>query len=71
MSLDRIRIAGAHNRENIMAAALVGLNALWGLGCSRGCDFCCTSHFFDRKHVALLKSGRDLHEAMRACAMSR
>ncbi len=35
-----------------------------GLGCSRGCDFCCTSHFFDRKHVPLLKSGREIHEAM-------
>jgi hypothetical protein len=37
-----------------------------GLGCSRGCDFCCTSHFFHRTHVPLLKSGRELHAAMRA-----
>ncbi len=37
-----------------------------GLGCSRGCDFCCTSHFFHRTHVPLLKTGRELHEAMRA-----
>lgn len=36
-----------------------------GLGCSRGCDFCCTSHFFDRQYVPLIKSGRDLHEQMR------
>ncbi len=35
-----------------------------GLGCSRGCDFCCTSHFFNRKCVPLLKTGRELHEAM-------
>ena len=42
-------------RENILVA---------GLGCSRGCDFCCTSHFFDRTQVPLIKSGRELHQAM-------
>jgi radical SAM superfamily enzyme YgiQ (UPF0313 family) len=35
-----------------------------GLGCSRGCDFCCTSHFFGRRSVPLLKTGREIHEAM-------
>ena len=25
-----------------------------GLGCPNGCDFCCTSHFFKRKHIRLL-----------------
>jgi radical SAM superfamily enzyme YgiQ (UPF0313 family) len=40
-----------------------------GLGCSRGCDFCCTSHFFNRTHVPLLKTGRQLHEAMRAVSL--
>jgi len=35
-----------------------------GLGCSRGCDFCCTSHFFQRRYVPLLRTGRELHEAM-------
>src|ERR1043166_9443172 len=32
-----------------------------GLGCPNGCDFCCTSHFFKRKHVKLLPSGRDIY----------
>ena len=31
-----------------------------GLGCPNGCDFCCTSHFFSRKHIKLLPSGRDI-----------
>ncbi len=31
-----------------------------GLGCPNGCDFCCTSHFFKRKHIALLPTGRDI-----------
>ncbi|UCG87905.1 MAG: hypothetical protein JSW71_05005, partial [Gemmatimonadota bacterium] len=35
-----------------------------GLGCSRGCDFCCTSHFFGRNSIPLLKTGREIHEAM-------
>jgi radical SAM superfamily enzyme YgiQ (UPF0313 family) len=35
-----------------------------GLGCSRGCDFCCTSHFFNKKYFPLLKTGKELNEAM-------
>jgi hypothetical protein len=28
-----------------------------GLGCPNGCDFCATSHYFNRKHVRLLPDG--------------
>ena len=35
-----------------------------GLGCSRGCDFCCTSHFFKRNYIPLLKTGKEINEAM-------
>lgn len=35
-----------------------------GLGCANGCDFCCTSHFFRRKHVRLVPDGYALYEAM-------
>ncbi len=31
-----------------------------GLGCPNGCDFCCTSQFFSRKHIKLLPEGRDI-----------
>jgi radical SAM superfamily enzyme YgiQ (UPF0313 family) len=31
-----------------------------GLGCPNGCDFCCTSHFFKRKHIKLLPDGNDI-----------
>ena len=31
-----------------------------GLGCPNGCDFCCTSHFFSRKHIKLLPTGKDI-----------
>ena len=37
-----------------------------GLGCPNGCDFCCTSHFFKRKHIKLLPTGKDIFDvAMR------
>lgn len=35
-----------------------------GLGCPNGCDFCCTSHFFSRKHIRLLPSGADIHQVI-------
>ena len=37
-----------------------------GLGCSNGCDFCCTSHFFKQKYKPYLRRGRDIYEAMMA-----
>ncbi|MDA9101065.1 hypothetical protein N9K06_00165 [Omnitrophica bacterium] len=33
-----------------------------GLGCPNGCDFCCTSYFFKRKHIRLLQEGDDIFE---------
>jgi len=35
-----------------------------GLGCPNGCDFCCTSHFFKRKHIKLLPTGRDIYRVI-------
>jgi hypothetical protein len=37
-----------------------------GLGCSNGCDFCCTSHFYDRKYVPFSRTGRDVYESLMA-----
>ena len=31
-----------------------------GLGCPNGCDFCCTSYFFKRRHIRLLPTGDDI-----------
>jgi hypothetical protein len=39
-----------------------------GLGCPNGCDFCCTSHFFNRKYVRFIESGRELYDTMRSMA---
>lgn len=35
-----------------------------GLGCPNGCDFCCTSHFFNRKYIPFVRSGRELYETI-------
>lgn len=35
-----------------------------GLGCPHGCDFCCTSHFFKRKHIRLLPTGAAIFDVM-------
>jgi radical SAM superfamily enzyme YgiQ (UPF0313 family) len=35
-----------------------------GLGCPNGCDFCCTSHFFKRRHVKLLPTGADIYNVV-------
>jgi radical SAM superfamily enzyme YgiQ (UPF0313 family) len=35
-----------------------------GLGCPNGCDFCCTSHFYARKHIRLLPGGKDIFAVM-------
>jgi len=35
-----------------------------GLGCPNGCDFCCTSHFFARRHIRLLPSGRHIYDVI-------
>ena len=35
-----------------------------GLGCPNGCDFCCTSHFFSRKHIKLLPTGQDIYNVI-------
>ncbi|HOW28759.1 MAG TPA: hypothetical protein PK876_09710 [Elusimicrobiota bacterium] len=35
-----------------------------GLGCPNGCDFCCTSHFFNRQHIKLLPTGKDIFDVI-------
>ncbi|MHC4582690.1 MAG: B12-binding domain-containing radical SAM protein, partial [Planctomycetota bacterium] len=37
-----------------------------GLGCPNGCDFCCTSHFFNRRYIPFVKSGQELYKIVLA-----
>jgi haloalkane dehalogenase len=55
--ISRLRIFG---REVSRTGMVFG-----GLGCPNGCDFCCTSHFFKRKHIKLLATGRALYDVIR------
>lgn len=56
MIISRLRLFG---REVSRTGMVFG-----GLGCPNGCDFCCTSHFFKRKHIRLLPTGRDLYDVI-------
>jgi radical SAM superfamily enzyme YgiQ (UPF0313 family) len=33
-----------------------------GLGCVNACNFCCTSHFFEKAYVSFLRTGREVFE---------
>ncbi|MBW2522598.1 MAG: hypothetical protein JRI23_00415 [Deltaproteobacteria bacterium] len=54
-----VQILG-HQQESVVGHVTAGL------GCPNGCDFCCTSHFFQRKYVPYLQSGREIYEALMA-----
>jgi radical SAM superfamily enzyme YgiQ (UPF0313 family) len=57
MVINPLRVFGQHvSRTGIVFA---------GLGCANGCDFCCTSHFFKRRHIRLLPTGRDIYNVVR------
>lgn len=51
--LSQLRVFGARVSKTGMVFA--------GLGCPNGCDFCCTSHFFKRRHIKLLPTGKDIY----------
>lgn len=56
LTVSRLRVFG-------MEASRTGM-VFAGLGCPNGCDFCCTSYFFKRKHVKLLPTGRDIYRVI-------
>jgi hypothetical protein len=52
-------------QKKIMNVAVnQGSILLAGLGCPNGCDFCSTSHFYGRKHIPLLKTGKDIWDTI-------
>ena len=56
LTVSRLRVFGREASRTGMVFA--------GLGCPNGCDFCCTSYFFKRKHVRLLPTGRDIYRVI-------
>jgi len=39
-----------------------------GLGCSYGCDFCCPSHFFGKRHIRFFKTGQSIFDEIERVA---
>ncbi len=35
-----------------------------GLGCQRGCHFCASSHYYNKRYIPLLKNGEEVYQAM-------
>jgi radical SAM superfamily enzyme YgiQ (UPF0313 family) len=56
LCISRLRVFGKEVSRTGMVFA--------GLGCPSGCDFCCTSYFFKRKHIRLLPTGRDIYRVI-------
>ena len=56
LCISRLRVFGMEVSRTGMVFA--------GLGCPNGCDFCCTSYFFKRKHIRLLPTGRDIYRVI-------
>jgi radical SAM superfamily enzyme YgiQ (UPF0313 family) len=56
LSVSRLRVFSREASRTGMVFA--------GLGCPNGCDFCCTSYFFKRRHVRLLPTGRDIYRVI-------
>ncbi len=61
-------------RQSIYGVPVPGPTAsllVTGVGCVNGCDFCSTSHFFDKKYTSFIPDGKQLFETARAIADSR
>ncbi len=57
------RVYNTQNEIMGMRMGKAGLIAA-GLGCPRGCEFCLTSHYFDCKHLPMLKTGKEVYDVM-------
>lgn len=53
-------------KSQLFSLPLLGKTAplFGGVGCTNGCDFCMTSHYFKKRHIRFLQSGRDVLDAM-------
>ncbi|MCA8936276.1 MAG: radical SAM protein [Planctomycetes bacterium] len=56
MVINPLRVFGQHVSQTGIVFA--------GLGCANGCDFCCTSHYFKRRHIRLLPTGKDIYDVV-------
>ena len=53
------------SKSNIMGFPMYGsAMVILSLGCPNGCDFCCTSHFYNRKRIPFIKDGKTLYDLL-------
>ncbi|MHB8875167.1 MAG: B12-binding domain-containing radical SAM protein [Myxococcaceae bacterium] len=64
------RLYSAFNRH-FLGAPVGGTSAmvLPGNGCPNACDFCCTTHFFQKKYTAFLETGKQMYDV--CCDLER
>ncbi|MBW2528765.1 MAG: hypothetical protein JRI23_31610 [Deltaproteobacteria bacterium] len=53
-------------KSQLFSLPLLGKTApiFGGVGCTNGCDFCMTSHYFNKRHTRFLQSGEDVLRAI-------
>lgn len=57
LTINPLRVFGQHVSQTGIVFA--------GLGCANGCDFCCTSHYFNQRHIRLLPTGKDIYDVVK------
>jgi len=73
LSCEIIEILGVPTRLVSRAFGMLGRDVsslvnniiITGLGCTHGCDFCCTSHFYDCRHLPFFRNGAEIYNEMR------
>lgn len=58
-------VPSAFNRS-FLGAPVGGTSAMVmpGNGCPNACDFCCTTHFFNKKYTAFLETGQQMYDVL-------
>ncbi len=59
------RVPSAFNRH-FLGAPTGGTSAMLmpGNGCPNACDFCCTTHYFNKKYSAFLETGQEVYDVL-------
>lgn len=63
---EKLKVPHFINRSKTVSLAMGSSGIiLGGIGCPNGCEFCATTHFFKKEHFPILKTGKDVYEAMK------
>ncbi|MCK5071925.1 MAG: hypothetical protein KAQ98_00765 [Bacteriovoracaceae bacterium] len=66
LTIERYKHPDIRSRLKVFGIPIAHTGMIFaGLGCPNGCDFCCTSHFFKKKHIRLLPTGKSVYDFMK------